>query len=112
GTEGNEKAKSSKHKPDGWKDGEECEAFYGAVIVLKYSHVAFIVGKNSKKNKYIYIGGNQGGNTSGTQEIQYGSIKIGNEFMIMKPKKYKISENEKKLKEYSIDKDGSYNTTR
>ncbi len=112
GIEGNKKAKKSKHKPDGWKNGEECKAFYGAVIVLNYSHVAFIVGKNSKTNKYVYIGGNQGGSSSGTQKIQYGSVKMGNEFMIMKPKKYIVSKKEEQLKEYSIDKDGSYNTTR
>lgn len=112
GIKGNKKAKKSKHKPDGWKNGEECKAFYGAVIVLNYSHVAFIVGKNSKTNKYVYIGGNQGGTSSGTQKIQYGSVKMGNEFMIMKPKKHIVSKKQEQLKEYSIDKDGSYNTTR
>lgn len=101
-----------KAKPDGWKNGEECVPFYGVVIVLNYSHVAFIVGKNSSRNKYVYIGGNQGGSKPGTQKIQYGSVTIGDEFMIMKPKKYVISEREKQLEEYLIDKDGSFQTTR
>ena len=39
-------------------------------------------------------------------------MKIGDEFMIMKPKKYTVSEEEKILKEYSIDEDGSYKSTR
>lgn len=112
GDKGNAKAKTSRHKPDGWENGETCQPFYGAVIVLNYSHVAFIVGKNSKKNKYVYIGGNQGGDKSGTQKIQFGSVTIGKEFQIMKPKKYIVTSEQMKLKEYSIDKDGSHATTR
>ncbi|USD26889.1 hypothetical protein [Flagellimonas marinaquae] len=112
GSKGNSKAKASKHKPDGWANGEECDPFYWAVIVLNYSHTAFIVGENSKKNKYVYLGGNQGGSGSGTQKIQYGSVIIGKEFMIMKPKDYNVSEGEKSLKEYNVNKDGSYETTR
>jgi len=109
---GNSKAKASKHKPDGWINGEESDPFYGAVVVLNYSHTAFIVGKNTKANKYVYLGGNQGSGKSGTQKIQYGSVTIGKEFMIMKPKKYNVSNEEKKLEEYNINKDGSYETTR
>lgn len=32
--------------------------------------------------------------------------------MVMKPKKYDVSEEENKLKEYNVNKDGSYETTR
>ena len=105
---------SSKTKPkkgiDGWANGEKCEPFVGAVIVLKYSHCAFIVGKNSKKNKYVYLGGNQGGENNGEQQIKFGTVTIGKEFSIMKPKNYHIKSRE--LPELNEDKDGSYNSTR
>ncbi len=85
--------------PNNWENGEECEAFYGAVITLKYSHTAFIVGKNTKANKYVYLGGNQGGKgVVGKQQIRYGTITIGKEKSISKPKKYSITEEDKKLK--------------
>ena len=107
--------KSSKSKPnkgiDGWKKGEECEAFVGAVVVLNYSHCAFIVGKNSKLNKYVYIGGNQGKpKNPGEQQIKYGTVAIGSEFAIMKPKKYKIESFD--LPEIEQDADGNYKSTR
>ncbi|PKQ61190.1 hypothetical protein BZG01_19775 [Labilibaculum manganireducens] len=95
---------------DGWADGEECEAFVGAVITLSYSHTAFITGKNSKLNKYVYIGGNQGSGKSGTQQIKYGTVSIGKEFSIMKPKKYKIQSFD--LPEIEQDADGNYKSTR
>ena len=41
--------------------------------VLNYSHVAFVVGKNSKKKKYIYLGGNQG---SGYQELKKSNMVV------------------------------------
>ena len=95
---------------DGWKDGEETEPFVGAVIVLHYSHCAFIVGKNSKLNKYVYLGGNQGKGDNGVQQIKYGTVTIGKEFAIMKPKKYKVQSFD--LPEMSEDADGSYKSTR
>jgi len=95
---------------DGWKDGEECDAFVGTVVVLNYSHCAFIVGKNSKLNKYVYIGGNQGSGKSGTQQMKYGTVTIGSEFAIMKPKKYKIQSFD--LPEIEQDADGNYKSTR
>jgi hypothetical protein len=104
------KKTSLKNGIDGWKDGEETEAFVGAVVVLNYSHCAFIVGKNSKLNKYVYIGGNQGSGKSGTQQIKYGTVTIGKEFAIMKPKKYKVQSFD--LPEMAEDADGSYKSTR
>lgn len=98
--------------PKNWENGEKCQPFYGAVITLKYSHTAFIVGKNTKKNKYVYLGGNQGGKNSGEQQIRYGTITIGKEKSISKPIGYKVNENEYKLKEMSVNADGSYKTTR
>jgi len=112
GPAGNKKAALKSSFGDGWLLGKESKPFYGAVIILSYSHVAFLVGKNSKKNKYVYIGGNQGGGSSGDQKISYGTVTIGKEYKIMKPKKYKPSKDEYKLKEYNINKDGSYETTR
>ncbi|GFE03641.1 hypothetical protein SAMN05444344_2647 [Tenacibaculum mesophilum] len=98
--------------PKNWENGEKCEAFYGAVITLKYSHTAFIVGKNTKKNKYVYLGGNQGGKSSGEQQIRYGTVTIGKEKSISKPKNYKVTDEEKKLKEMTVNADGSFKTTR
>jgi uncharacterized protein (TIGR02594 family) len=108
-----EVAKKSKHNPDGWVDGEQCEAFIGAVIVLKYSHTAFIVGKNTKKQRYVYLGGNQGNSKkSGYQQIRYGTVKIGSELSIMKPKGYSLTPHEKQLPELNVLEDGSFKTTR
>jgi len=101
-----EVADKSRHKPDGWVNGEKSGAFYGAVIVLGYSHTAFIIGKNTKRNKYVFLGGNQ------SDEIKYGTVTIGQELAIMKPKKYTIPVENKKLKEMSINADGSYKLSR
>ncbi|MDP2542590.1 hypothetical protein CSC81_09310 [Tenacibaculum discolor] len=98
--------------PKNWENGGKCEAFYGAVITLKYSHTAFIVGKNTKKNKYVYLGGNQGGKSSGEQQIRYGTVTIGKEKSISKPKNYKVTDEEKELKEMTVNADGSFKTTR
>ncbi|WP_062055727.1 hypothetical protein [Aquimarina longa] len=95
----------------GWKEGEKCEAFVGAIVVLNYSHCAIIVGKNTSLNKYVYIGGNQGnGSVSGTQQIKYGTVTIGNEYAIMKPIKYNPTSYE--LPEMNENADGSYASTR
>ncbi|MEM6737660.1 MAG: CHAP domain-containing protein [Bacteroidota bacterium] len=95
---------------DGWKDGEETEPFVGAIIVLDYAHVAFIVGKNSNLNRYVYLGGNQGSNIPGKQQIKYGTVSVGSEFAIMKPKKYKVQSYE--LPELNKNEDGSYESSR
>lgn len=116
--EGNQMAKDksdSFRTPDpnltGWAEGEECEPFVGAVIVLNYSHCAIIVGKNSSLNKYVYIGGNQGnGSVSGAQQIKYGTVTIGKEYAIMKPIKY--NPNSFELPEMNQNADGSYASTR
>jgi len=118
GPEGNklalDKRNSLKGKPkglSGWKEGEECEAFVGAVVVLSYSHCAFIIGFNEKDNKYVYIGGNQGdAKISGAQQIKYGTVRVGKEFAIMKPKNYKIESYD--LPKFTINADGSYDSTR
>ncbi|RNL69201.1 LysM peptidoglycan-binding domain-containing protein [Sinomicrobium pectinilyticum] len=98
--------------PSNWENGEKCEPFYGAVITLKYSHTAFIVGKNSKANKYVFLGGNQGGKNAGEQQIRYGTVTIGQEKSISKPKNYTVSEKEKELQEMNVNADGSMETTR
>ncbi|KAB1067045.1 hypothetical protein F6U93_11525 [Tamlana haliotis] len=111
GPEANELAKEKSQKfgdknLSGWAEGEACEAFVGAVIVLDYSHCAVIVGKNTPKNKYVYIGGNQG---KGIQEIKYGTVSIGKEYAIMKPISYEPNLYE--LPELNKNEDGSYATT-
>ncbi len=98
--------------PENWENGEECDAFFGAVITLTYSHTAFIVGKNTTLNKYVYLGGNQGGSASGQQQIRYGTVTIGNEKSIAKPKGYVVKDEEKVLKELTVNADGSSATTR
>ena len=116
--EGNQKAKDksdSFRTPDpnltGWAEGEECDAFVGAVIVLNYSHCAIIVGKNTSLNKYVYIGGNQGnGSVTGAQQIKYGTVTMGKEYAIMKPIKY--NPNSYELPEMNKNADGSFESTR
>ena len=98
--------------PENWENGEECEAFYGAVITLTYSHTAFIVGKNTELNKYVYLGGNQGSGGQGQQQIRYGTVTIGNEKSIAKPKGYVVQDDEKVLQELQVNADGSSETTR
>jgi hypothetical protein len=111
GPAGNSKAKAkSASFGDGWVEGEKSEPFIGAVVVLKYSHCAFIVGKNSKLDKYVYVGGNQGSGKKGTQQIRYGTVTIGNEYAIMKPKKYKVQSYD--LPEMAENADGNYESTR
>ncbi|MFB9057171.1 CHAP domain-containing protein [Mariniflexile ostreae] len=107
-----ETANKSKHKPDGWLNGEETTPFYGAVIVLSYSHVAFVIGENKEGTKYVYLGGNQGSKISGMQKICYGTVTKGNESCIMKPKNYIIKDEDKKLKKFNVDADGSASSTR
>ena len=107
-----EKVKNHKAKPNGWIEGEKCQAFYGAVIVFNYSHIAFIIGLNESGTRYIYVGGNQGSNIEGKSKLSYGSIKIGNEHAIMKPKNYNISNNEKILPKLKLNpKEETYETT-
>lgn len=98
--------------PEHWENGEECEAFVGAVITLTYSHTAFIVGKNTAANKYVYLGGNQGSRIAGQQQIRYGTVTIGGERSICKPKGYVIRDEEKVLPELSVNADGSSGSTR
>lgn len=100
---------------DGWLNGEECEPFYGAVAVFKnISHVAFIVGYNSKTKKYVYLGGNQGGGDTrpGYQKIRLGSASKSSFLYIMKPKGYLVSDEEKKLPENPETAQDTHNSTR
>lgn len=102
---------------DGWKEGEKCDAFVGAVIVFSWSHTAIIIGQNISENKYVYLGGNQTGwegKKPGTQVISLASINKNSSliFAIMKPKKYKISENEKKLPKYDVETENDFKSTR
>lgn len=105
------KVKNNKYA-DGWKQGEKSEAFYGAVVVLSYSHVAFLIGLNENATRYIYIGGNQGSNIDGQSKLTYGSVKVGNEYALMKPKSYIVTADEKKLPKLKLNaKGGTYETT-
>lgn len=102
---------------EGWKNGMECEPFVGAIVVFLFSHVAIIIGENLDGDRYVYLGGNQNRykeDSSGKQEIILGSIKKDSDqiFYIMKPKKYEVKENEKKLPKYDISRENNKETTR
>ncbi|WP_443939973.1 hypothetical protein [Pedobacter sp. MW01-1-1] len=99
-----------------WSNGENCEAFVGALIVFDYSHVAIIVGENLNGTKFIYLDGNQGNGdiTPGNQKIILGSIpkrdpKI---IAITKPKKYVITENDKIFPKYDVNAENSRESSR
>lgn len=113
---GNSKVVNNKYV-DGWKEGEKCDPFVGAIIVFSWSHTAIIVGQNMSGNKYVYLGGNQTGwegKSSGTQVISLASIDKNSSqiFAIMKPKKYEISDNEKKLPNYDVETENDFKSTR
>lgn len=113
---GNSKVVGNKYV-DGWRNGSKSEPFVGAVIVFSWSHVAFIVGENKDKTKYVYIGGNQTGwegKTAGTQVISMSSInkKSSDIFAIMKPTNYVIDDVEKKLPTYNVESENDFNSTR
>jgi hypothetical protein len=85
-------------KGNGWPNGEESEAFVGALIIFNYSHIAFIIGQTEDKKSYVYLGGNQGGAGPGKRKITKNSIKKNaGTFWIMKPKDYIPTQKEKEL---------------
>lgn len=112
---GNSKVINNKYV-DGWKDGEKCDPFVGAIITFNFSHTAILVGENLKGDKYIYLGGNQGNgdSRSGYQKICLGSISKTSSkiFMIMKPKKYTVDDEEKKLPKYDVEAENSAGSSR
>jgi len=77
--------------PETWLNGEEVDKpFYGAIAVMKYSHVGFIYGKNSN-GSILILGGNQGGGRTGS--ANYISIRanaLSSVKYIIKPKGYVI----------------------
>ncbi|WP_312390687.1 hypothetical protein [Chryseobacterium sp.] len=101
---------------DGWKDGEECEPFVGAIMTFTFSHTAILVGENLKGDKYVYLGGNQGNgdSRSGYQKICLGSISKNSSkiFMIMKPKVYSVAEEEKVLPKLNVEAENSAGSSR
>lgn len=97
---------------DGWPNGEITDAFVGAVAVIKsHSHVVFIIGVNAKGD-YVNLGGNQGSKISGGQKICMGSMPKSDVLYIMKPKKYVVQDEEKKLPLYDIDAINNSKSTR
>ncbi len=110
--ENSPKAKSRKIK--GWVQGQLSEPFVGALIVFNYSHVAILVGENKAGTSYVYLGGNQGDDRTNYQKICLGSVKKNSTtiYALMKPKKYQISEDEKKLPKYDVDAENSGNSSR
>lgn len=113
GEENNSKIINNDSK-DGWLLGEKSEVFVGAIIVFTFSHVAIIVGENLAGDSYVYLGANQGSNKTGGQKICFGSVlktdsKI---YMIMKPKKYTIGDDEKLLPRYDVNSENSNTSSR
>jgi len=101
---------------DGWKEGEECEPFVGAILTFTFSHTAILVGENIKGDKYVYLGGNQGNgdSRSGYQKICLGSISKNSSkiFMIMKPKVYIVADDEKILPKLNVEAENSAGSSR
>lgn len=99
-----------------WENGEDCEAFVGALIVFDFSHVALIAGENLDGTRYVYLGGNQGNGekTAGHQKIILGSVdkKSKSIIAITKPKKYTISEKDKQLPKYDVNAENSKESSR
>ena len=99
-----------------WENGEDCEAFVGALIVFDFSHVALIAGENLDGTRYVYLGGNQGNGekTAGHQKIILGSVdkKSKSIIAITKPKKYTISEKDKELPKYDVSAENSKESSR
>lgn len=103
-------------KSDKWANGEDSEPFIGALIVFSFSHVAILVGENTDGSAYVYLGGNQGNGDgrSGFQKIILGSVskKSSSIVGITKPKKYIISEEDKKLPKYDVNAENSRESSR
>ena len=101
---------------DGWKNGEKCEPFVGAIIVFNYSHVAILIGENKNGNSYVYLGGNQGNGDKrvGYQKISLGSVSKSSStiYAIMKPEKYQVLDDEKKLPKYDVNSENDASSSR
>ncbi|TQQ95127.1 hypothetical protein EYS34_03385 [Cronobacter sakazakii] len=87
-----------------WQDGEQVDKpFYGAIVVMNYSHVAFVYGIN-KRGRLLLLGGNQGGGRSGTANcLSIRPNSLSNVSYIMKPKGYEISDNDYNLQVIDMD---------
>lgn len=74
-----------------WQNGEVVDKpFYGAIAVMKYSHVGFVCGINAQ-GRLLILGENQGGGREGTANcisIRANSITAVKYFM--KPKGYNV----------------------
>lgn len=78
-------------KKNSWANGEQVDKpFYGAIVIMDYSHVGFVYGKNSRGNILI-LGGNQGGGRIGKSNcISIRSNSLSSVVAFMKPKGYVI----------------------
>ncbi|EPF4655188.1 CHAP domain-containing protein [Cronobacter sakazakii] len=87
-----------------WQDGEQVDKpFYGAIVVMNYSHVAFVYGIN-KRGRLLLLGGNQGGGRSGTANcLSIRPNSLSNVSYIMKPKGYEISDDDYNLQVIDMD---------
>ena len=71
---------------------------YGAIVVLDYSHVAFVAGKNG--NNLVIIGGNQtGGDTTTNGKVCYALADPSKVLAYRYPSDYEITENHYELEE-------------
>ncbi|MBP4136753.1 hypothetical protein [Flavobacterium geliluteum] len=103
-------------KSDKWSKGEDSVPFVGALIVFDFSHVALIAGENIDGTAYVYLGGNQGNGEkrTGYQKIILGSVPKNSASIlgITKPKKYIITEEDKKFPKYDINAENSKDSSR
>ncbi|WP_417315510.1 TIGR02594 family protein [Enterobacter sp.] len=91
-----------------WKNGEVVDKpFYGAIVVMNYSHVGFVCGV-SPDGRILVLGGNQGGGRVGKSNcISIRANSISNVKCFMKPKGYNISPEDYNLKMINISGESS-----
>lgn len=82
-----------------WQNGEIVDRpFYGAVAVMRYSHVGFVCGI-SPDGRLLILGGNQGGGREGTANcISIRANPLSSIKYLMKPKGYNVKNEDYSLK--------------
>lgn len=86
-----------------WRNGEVVDKpFYGAIAVMKYSHVGFVCGM-SADGRLLILGGNQGGGREGKANcISVRANPSSSIKFLMKPKGYNVKPEDYDLKVVNI----------
>jgi hypothetical protein len=89
--------------PDAWSEGEDYrKPFVGAIAVMNYGHVGFVVGETDK-GRLVLLGGNQPGPTSPPNTGEYINLRANASRSVlyyMKPKGYDVQPEEEELPIY------------